>query len=407
MDEWQRGVSVLRDYPRALAGMYASFESALLPIVRCPNSIFSLSHRTSVGKTTTLRSAASVWGNPNEDAPDAALRSWDSTLVYIERAAAILSGLPLILDETKRVKDPRLVATVMYEVASGQGRGRGNTRSTANIRTWRTVLISSGEAPATSFTQDGGTRARCLEIRGAPFGGVSSETAVVVNNLNTTIKANYGHAGIEFVRWLMRHRHDWPRIDQEYRAAIQSYIEHAPAGADPAIVSRLAQYAAALRQSAVYAHVALDLPWEFEDPLDALWGELAAEASDAAGEERALRDVISWAHSHAQSFYGRHVKVVDRHGDELTPKMPPSGWSGRWDGEGEDWEFVGFFPTVLQVVLTDLGYVPEAIFAGWKERGWLKVDGDRGRYTTRQRVADGRAHLVAIKYEAIAELEGE
>ena len=152
--------------------------------------------------------------------------------------------------------------------------------------------------------------------------------------------------------------------------------------------------------------MALDLPWELEDPLDALWADLVAEASDAAGDERALRDVLSWAYAHSQSFYGRHAKVVDHSGKELPPKMPPSGWSGRWD-EGKNWEFIGFYPTVLQAVLVGLGYTPEAILGGWRERGWLLVDEDRSRYTTRQRVADDRAHVVAIRYEAVRAVEGQ
>jgi hypothetical protein len=406
LDQWRRAVSVLRDHPRVLAGLYGAFVPPLLVIMRCPNFIMDWAYRTSAGKTTTLRVAASVWGNPNEDEPDAALRSWDSTQVYIERAAAILSGLPLILDETKRVKDPRLVANIMYEVATGQGRGRGNVRSTAGIRTWRTVLLSTGEVPAVSFTQDGGTRARCLEIRGAPFGSTSPATAAMVNELNMAIKGNYGHAGAEFVGWLLRHRNDWPRIQDEYRATVAHYCKYAPADADHAVVSRLAQYAAALHLAAVYAHVALDLPWALENPLHALWADVVTEASDAAGEERALRDVLSWTYSHSQSFYGHHVKDVDRKGQELEPKMPPGGWSGRWDGKDEDWQFIAFFPTVLQKVLTDLGYCPEAVLAGWKERGWLLLGGDRKGYTTRQRVADVRAYVVAIRSEAIDAVEG-
>ena len=48
-------------------------------------------------------------------------------------------------------------------------RGRGNIRGTAGIRTWRTVLLSTGEAPAVRI-------ARCLEIRGAPLGATSPHT---------------------------------------------------------------------------------------------------------------------------------------------------------------------------------------------------------------------------------------
>jgi putative DNA primase/helicase len=402
LEQWLQAVKVLRDYPRVLTGLYASFVPPMLGIIPCPNFIIDWAYRTSAGKTTTLRGAASVWGNPNEDEPDAALRSWDSTQVYIERAASILSGLPLILDETKRVKDPRLVANILYEIATGQGRGRGNTRSTAFTRAFRTVLLSTGEMPAVCFTQDGGTRARCLEIRGAPFGSTSQAT--LVRALDSAIKANYGHAGPEFVRWLLGHRDHWARMEEEYRAKVQYFSEHAPKDADPAIVDRLAQSVAAISLVANYVHAALDLPWEFQDPLDELWTEVLTEASDAAGDERALRDVISWAHSNEQSFYGRHANYLEQ--GKLKPRMPASGWAGRWD-PGEDWPFIAFHPHVLRKVLVDLGYAPEAILAGWKERDWLIVDGDRPRYTTRQRVMGERPHLVAIKFEAIRAIEGE
>jgi hypothetical protein len=97
LDDWRRAACLVRERPRVVAGLYGAFVPPLLVIVRCPNFIMDWAHRTSVGKTTTLRLAASVWGNPNEDAVDAVLRSWDSTQVYIERAASIVSGLPLIL----------------------------------------------------------------------------------------------------------------------------------------------------------------------------------------------------------------------------------------------------------------------------------------------------------------------
>jgi hypothetical protein len=40
------------------------------------------------------------------------------------------------------------------------------------------VLISSGETPVTSFTEDGGTRARALCVWGAPFGPSSDATSI-------------------------------------------------------------------------------------------------------------------------------------------------------------------------------------------------------------------------------------
>jgi len=138
--------------------------------------------------------------------------------------------------------------------------------------------------------------------------------------------------------------------------------------------------------------------------MDELWSDLIVESSDAPGEERALRDVISWAYAHAQTFDGRHFKGGETNGEGQSLRMPPGGWSGRWDSE--DWKYIGFLPPVLNKVLVDLGYTPDAILAGWKERGWLLVDNDRIRNTTRQRMLDDRPHLVAIKREAVQAAEG-
>src|SRR4051794_18740252 len=155
---WLRAVQAVAGYPLALLALYAAFVPPLLEILGAPNFIVDWANRTTTGKTTALRVAASVWGKPDERAVDGALGTWDATTVWIERASAVLHGLPLILDDTKRAKNPKVIAEALYSVASGRGRGRGNPRSLAQTRTWRTVLLSTGESPATSFTQDGGTR---------------------------------------------------------------------------------------------------------------------------------------------------------------------------------------------------------------------------------------------------------
>jgi hypothetical protein len=117
-------------------------------------------------------------------------------------------------------------------------------------------------------------------------------------------------------------------------------------------------------------HRALALPWEFNDPIDSLWDELSAEAQEAAGEVRALQDVLSWASSHEHTFHGRFTVNDFR-------EMVPVEVAGRWD-KGEDWEFLAFYPTVLRRILKAEGYEPEAILHGWRERGWLKAQ--KGSY---------------------------
>ncbi|MGO9121120.1 MAG: DUF927 domain-containing protein, partial [Desulfomonilaceae bacterium] len=83
----------------------------------------------------------------------------------IERLCATGCDMPVILDDTKRAK-PEQIGPALYSIISGHGRGRGSIKGLAQTRTWRTVLISSGEAAAVSYTEDAGVRARILTIRG-------------------------------------------------------------------------------------------------------------------------------------------------------------------------------------------------------------------------------------------------
>jgi hypothetical protein len=278
-------------------------------------------------------------------------------------------------------------------------RGRGNTKSLALTRTWRTVLLSSGEAPATSYTQNGGSRMRCLEVRGAPFGREDKDTRRLVDRLNASIHAHYGHAGPAFVAWLMRHRQDWGQLADQYRESIERYAERA----DAPQAGRLAAYAGAIDVAASVVHEALHLPFAYRDPLENLWDDIAGEAADAGGDTRALRDVMSWAHAHMESFVGRHK--LDGGGE---PRTPPGGWAGRWEvnvrgQDDEAWESIAFHPTVLKQVLREQDYEPEAILAGWRERGWLEVGTDRRRYTKQIRVLTERPHMVVIRREAVEE----
>ena len=189
IEKWERAIRRLKNYPRVLILLYASFVPPLLMILRAPNFIVDICGRTTTGKTIALRIAGSVWGCPDEMAHESTIHSWDSTPVWLERTASLHSGIPIILDDTKRARKPAVVADMLYLFANGRGRGRGNLQSLELGGSWRTVLISSGEAPATSFTQDGGTRTRVLEVRGLPFKGQGERKAKLVARLDREVRA--------------------------------------------------------------------------------------------------------------------------------------------------------------------------------------------------------------------------
>lgn len=376
LEKWIEAVESVQNYPRVMAALYASFAAPLLAILDCPNFVVDLCSITSQGKTTTQRLAASVWGIPDERSPSAAITTWETTLVGVERLSAVICDMPLIMDDTKRAKRPEEIAKVLYMVTSGRGKTRGSLRGLQVTPVWRTVLITSGEQPVTSFTNDGGTRMRVLPIEGQPFERADTATGKIVENLNLAIRQNYGLAGRLFIQRLIENKAHWPEIRAEYRRRVESYIN----SASNEKAGRLAAYAAAVAQAGTLAHTYLDLPFAFDDPLAKMWNSISGEADDPLGSKKAMRFVISWANQNEHRFDGRLDR--NRDGGDLTPS---AGIVGKWD-DGDDFESMAILPHVLETLLKEQKYHPEAIFREWAERGWLETKNENGEQRYRKLV---------------------
>src|SRR6202000_667134 len=94
---------------------------------------------STVGKTTALRAAASVFGGRDY------MRSWRATSNAMESTAAQHSDALLILDEIGQV-EPQGGGDIVYMIGNGAGKGRATRTATAKpVLTWRLLFLSSGE----------------------------------------------------------------------------------------------------------------------------------------------------------------------------------------------------------------------------------------------------------------------
>lgn len=411
LDAWRAAVNKLAGLPFPVITLFASFASPLLEILGCPNFIVSLDGVTSQGKTTAQRIAASVWGDPDEARPGSTVRTWDSTTVNFERVAGLLRNLPIVLDDTKRVKRLAEIAGFLYSLAQGKGRGRGTVGGLAHTQTWRTVLISSGEAPITSFTEDGGVKMRVLSLWGAPF----KTGAALVDQLNLAVNFNFGHAGPAFISAILRRRDEWP----EWRARYEDFARDYTTRANTEKASRLAKYAAAVRLAGELAIETLGLDFEkTADPFAECWTEIAGQADDAAGAERALELAYGWAVMNETKFYGRHLietrELRAAHENDMPhslrkfdrPVVPAGGWAGRWDG-AEDWSTLEFAPHILHKLLQDTGFSPLAIIGEWAEKKILEVPANHRKFKKLVRLSGDSVYLYVIDRAQIKKLLGE
>jgi uncharacterized protein (DUF927 family) len=396
-ESWKVAAEPALAFPRVRLAVTAGLAAPLLALLQdedARNFGLDVCGETSKGKTTTLRLAASCWGCPDERAAGgSALTSWNATRVGSERWAGLVSDLPLIKDDTRLARKAEDVSKLLYDVAMGRTSDRGTVKGLDRTRAFRTILLTSGESRACSFSGDGGTRARVLTLWGVPFERADPATAELVNRLNAEILRNYGHAGPQFVRYVLQHRDCWPAWRKQYREVKEAYLVRAEGNA---VVGRLADALGTLTLAGTLAAEALDLPVLAHSPISELWSVLTAEAAEADRATQALLHVTDWATANQDQFFGRREKDNGR---------PQQGWAGRWDGRESGpfcWPYLGFLPDRLHRILADAGYDYDAVVSTWYDRGWLRVDPSDKAKRHYQATLDGqKSRLVALKEEAL------
>ena len=176
----------------------ASFASVLLEPLNClPFFVHLWGVDSGTGKTVALMVAASVWGDP---AVGAYVKTFDGTVVGMEKTAAFLNNLPFCLDELQLAKDSKGRTTFdVYKLAQGVGRTRGNRSGGVDLTpTWRNCILTTGESPLTGTASGAGAVNRVIDIE------CKSAQAVIRDGMRISgaVKRNYGFAGRKFVERL-------------------------------------------------------------------------------------------------------------------------------------------------------------------------------------------------------------
>jgi len=399
LDKWLDAANSVTPFPKVMLGLIASVATPFLDPLDVPNHTIDFAGETSAGKTTTLKFAGSAWGNPTERDSDSIVSSWDGTSVYFGAAIGAVQDVPLILDDTKKAGSKTAVSKMIYRVHSGRGRARGAWHGAKAVRTSRTLMLSSGEAPITSFSnKDGGALGRVLQMWGSPFGEANTETGRVVRQLNRIVERNYGFLGPMVVSYVMKNSGKWQEWRSEYEAIVDEYIEQV---ADNPLAQRIAAFFAIHHFVAKQLREIIKLDWGYEKDIANLWPEIVGSLEEKNDPADALCDIAHWAQAHETSFWGRH-----RSDSKGRPLFGNNGCIGRWDAarQGENrsqWMHLAIYPHVLKRILKQLGYEPEAVLRSWRDRDWLNVDGDRGRFEKNIRVQGIPARLICIQRHAL------
>lgn len=377
LEDWQAVVKVIEPYPIPRFLLAAGFAAPLLEVLRLDSFTVDISGRSTGGKTTAAMLALSPWACPTEQGDGIA--SWRTTIIAAEKRLNLVNGLPTVFDETRVVSDESLVDKVLYQVPKNRGAAR-SAGWPSNLP-WRTILVSTGEQPALSFTTHEGASARILSLRGAPFGRDGQSSATAARAVGDGLVENFGTAGPVFVERLRAHLAE-PGAEESLRLRHAQLAEQHRGGSD--VGNRRAGSVAVVRLAAELAHEWSIVPLEPLD-VDAVRHLLTVEEQRDDRGAMAL-DIVR--------------EFVSRSPDRMwspsrTPgDTPHAGWIGGYHTwlarKGADEQHtVNVLAEELSRELARCGYRIDAVREAWRERKLIALDKD-GELKRRRLFGEGR-----------------
>lgn len=298
----------------ALAGL-------LLEKVKHGNFGVHLFADSSVGKTTSLRVASSIFGHGRDF-----LKTWVATSNGLEAVSAQHNDTALILDEISAC-DGREIGKVLYLLGNGLGKSRANRTGLARSpQRWRLTLLSSGERSLAATMNEAGKHTKagqevrllnipCQRMYGV-FDMLHDESGkATAEAIEEHSQVHYGHVGMAYIEKLLSDKNNLAKEYESYKTLSKfAYTE--------ALHGRAAGHFALLAFAGELGIEYGLLPWDRDEALKAavigyeLWRDF--QGSGNTEDTQILQAVEDFLNKHGDSrfsdYLGERVEVRDRCG---------------------------------------------------------------------------------------------
>ncbi len=345
LKDWQDAVAKYGvGNSRIAVSLSAAFVGPLLDLISEEGGGLNLRGPSSIGKSTALFAAASVWG------PHGFVRQWRATSNGLEGVAVQHNETLLCLDELGQL-DPKEAGSVAYMLANGMGKARaarsGALKSPAQ---WRIMFLSSGEIGLADLAkQDGrgrrsaaGQQVRILDVEadaGAGLGlfealhGLSS-AELLARTIKDGAATYYGTAGPAFVEAVCQRR---DAIAGALKKGIDGFVaEYLAKGSDGQVARACRRFGLIATAGEMAARCGV-LPWDAGEATRAAamlftrWVEGRGGAG-AAEDREAVAKVRAFLEAHGASRF----EPIDRENESVDFKVVNrAGFWRNVDGDRE------------------------------------------------------------------------
>jgi putative DNA primase/helicase len=367
---------------RLVLALSTAFAGPLADLLNDEGGGVHLVGGSSLGKSTALVVAGSVWGGGGRGG---FTQTWRATGNALEAIARAHSGTLLALDELGEL-DAREAGSTAYLLVNGQGKARATRDAEVRARSeWRIMLLSSGEIGLGDKIAETGKRAKAGQLirlvdvpadAGKGRGLFEDTKGHSPANFSKLIKSAalecYGTAGPTFAAILADDPETVASTTRDRIAEIQKTLLDG-AGEAGGQAFRVAHRFALIAAAGELATVALGLPWTENEAeraaavcFDAWRSTLGGEGP---GELIAAMDAL-------RSAVEKHGESRFRILHDMTQEAPLSGQGVRdligYRFKRGDELYWGFTPTGWKEALAGVAD-PKGIAAMLKERGALLV----------------------------------
>jgi len=196
-EEWKRLEALARKNDLFSFCILLSLAAPLFYLTQTNGAIIFITGPTGVGKTTALRVALTVYGDP-----DGLIYSGNSTPGSIGRILSILRHLPLVVDDITAYKTtaPELILTI----ANGISRKFVQKLINTNM-TWNSISMITSNDDISKFEIPNAPQLAVRIIKINMKKPVAPSDALTMYQL---MRENYGTAGMRWIHYVMMHREE-------------------------------------------------------------------------------------------------------------------------------------------------------------------------------------------------------
>jgi hypothetical protein len=232
LDAWKTMVDRAYNAPGQEAFQFQLLCGFAAPLMRLLGmvegvTVYAHSSGSGVGKTTVQRAALSIWGYWRE----MILAQDKTTMNALWALIGAYNTLPIVYDELTNAKNDE-VSNLVFSVSSGRAKERLNQAGEMrdNNSHWTTILLASGnlllsDKLAAHRLNPDAEISRLFEFTQPPPNHLTANEA---NDLFGLMDDNYGHAGLVYARFLVKHRALITSGLQEMRTSINKLYDMQP-----------------------------------------------------------------------------------------------------------------------------------------------------------------------------------